>query len=313
MSTIVVLGSVNMDVVATAPRFPQPGETISGTRFVTAPGGKGANQAVAAARLGAHVVMIGRVGSDVFGKQLLDSLKGNGVDTSGIVRDRRNHSGIAHITLNAQGQNTIIVVPGANGACGQAEVVRAVAALAPGSDRGLEGASALMLQLEIPVEVSLAAAREAVRLDVPVILDPAPANPIPEELFKLASYLTPNETEAQALVGFPVTDAPSAQRAARQLLRRGAGCVVIKMGGLGAYYACTYGGEFLPALAVEVVDTVAAGDAFNGALAVALAEGVELRDAMTWAMAAGALAVTKPGAQDSMPHRGELEEFLKGR
>jgi ribokinase len=248
--------------------------------------------------------MIGRVGSDVFGKQLLDSLKGNGVDTSGIVRDRRNHSGIAHITLNAQGQNTIVVVPGANGACGVAEVARAVAAL--------EGASALMLQLEIPVEVSLAAAREAARLDVPVILDPAPANPIPDELFKLASYLTPNETEAQALVGFPVTDAPSAQRAARQLLRRSSGCVVIKMGGLGAYYACTYGGEFLSALDVDVVDTVAAGDAFNGALAVALAEGVELRDAMAWAMAAGALAVTKPGAQDSMPYRKDLEEFLKG-
>jgi ribokinase len=294
-----------MDVVATAPRFPQPGETISGTRFVTAPGGKGANQAVAAARLGANVRMIGRVGADVFGKQLLDSLKGNGVDTSRVARDRRNHSGIAHITLNAQGQNTIIVVPGANGACGPTEVVRAVASL--------EGAAALMLQLEIPVEASLAAAREAVRLDVPVILDPAPANPIPDELFKLASYLTPNETEAQALVGFPVTDAPSAQRAARQLLRRTSGCVVIKMGGQGAYYACAYGGEFLPALGVDVVDTVAAGDAFNGALAVAVGEGVELRDAMTWAMAAGALAVTKSGAQDSMPYRRELEAFLKGR
>jgi len=305
MPAVVVLGSVNMDVVATAPRFPQPGETISGTRFVTAPGGKGANQAVAAARLGASVRMIGRVGADVFGKQLLETLKDNGVDTSGVVRDRLDHSGIAHITLNAQGQNTIIVVPGANGACGSAEVKRAVAAL--------EGASALMLQLEIPVEVSLAAAREAAKRDVPVILDPAPANPIPDELFKLASYLTPNETEAQALVGFPIVDAPSAQRAARQLLRRGSGCVVIKMGGQGAYYACAYGGEFLPALEVEVVDTVAAGDAFNGALAVAISEGKELRDAMTWAMASGALAVTRPGAQDSMPYRKDVEEFLRGR
>ncbi len=302
MATIVVVGSVNMDVVAKAPRFPQPGETISGSQFTTTPGGKGANQAVAAARLGAQVKMIARVGSDVFGPQLLDSLRASGVDTSGIEADAENHSGIAHITLNAAGQNTIVVVPGANGACGQAEVERAKQALV--------GASALMLQLEIPVEVSLAAAREAAMLDVPIILDPAPANPVPEELFRLADYITPNETEAAAILGFPVIDPSSAMRAGKALLRMGAGCAVVKMGGQGACYACSYATEYLPAIAVEVLDTVAAGDAFNAGLAVALSEGKELRDAMMWAMAAGALAVTRRGAQIKMPYRNELEEFL---
>jgi ribokinase len=174
----------------------------------------------------------------------------------------------------------------------------------------LDGASALLVQMEAPVEVTLEAARLAAARDVMVVFDPAPPGPFPEELYSLVDYITPNETEAEALVGFPATGPPSAQRAARELLGRGPGCVAIKMGALGAYYLTSYGGEYLPAFPVKPLDTVAAGDAFNGGLAVALAEGKELREAVRWAMAGGAIAVTKPGAQASMPYRREVEELL---
>ena len=300
---LLVLGSVNMDIVTTTSRFPGPGETIRSDGFFTAPGGKGANQAVAAARLDVGTRMIGRVGGDSFGHELLESLSGYGVDVSLVLRDVGHTSGLAIINVDASGQNRIVVVPGANGACGQREIEAVESALG--------GALALLLQFEIPTEVSLEAARRARARGVMVVLDPAPARPIPAEFYECIDYLTPNETEAAAIVGFPVDDAVSAERAARELLERGAGCAVIKMGAQGALYATEGASESLPAFPVDVVDTVAAGDAFNAALAVALAEGKALRDAVLWGMAAGAVAVTRPGAQQAMPTRREVEALLR--
>lgn len=301
---VLVLGSVNMDIV-TLSRFPRPGETITSDGFFTAPGGKGANQAVAAARLEADARMIGRVGGDIFGAELLKSLSSAGVNVSSILRDEQHSSGLAIINVDPTGQNWIILVPGANAACGQREldVLRAL----------LPGASALLLQFEIPVDLSMKAARLAQENGVRVILDPAPARSILPEFYRLVHYLTPNESEAESIVGFPVQDAGSAEKAAHELLRRGAGCAVIKLGARGAFYAS--GGEsgFLPAFKVDAVDTVAAGDAFNAGLAVALSNGKPLRDAVRWGMAAGAIAVTRPGAQQAMPTHREVAEFLASR
>ena len=294
-----------MDLVTITPRFPGPGETVLGTRFLTYPGGKGANQAVAAARMGARVRMIGRVGDDPFGQELLDSLRGAGVDVSGVGITLGSSSGIAVIKVDASAQNCIVQVPGANRTCGEGEVAWA--------NTALEDASVLMLQLEVPIEVSLAVARAAASMKRVVILDPGPAQHLPREFYGFCSYITPNETEGQDLVGFPVVDPPSARRAAWEILGRGAGCAIVKMGHLGAYYATGELDRHLPAFRVPAVDTVAAGDAFNGALAVALAEGRGVDEAMRWAMAAGALAVTKTGAQGSMPEREEIETFLSSQ
>ena len=291
-----------MDLVTVSQRSPQPGETVVGDRFLTYPGGKGANQAVAAARMGAAVMMVGRVGGDSFGGELLGHLRGAGVDVSGVEMDAGTSSGIAVINIDSSAQNRIVQVLGANATCGPAEVARVAAAM--------EHASVLMLQLEAPLEASLAAARAAFSRGRTVILDPGPARPLPDEMYGYCSYVTPNETEAQALVGFPVVDSASAETAAARLLERGAGCAIIKMGSLGAYYSDGSTSRHVPAHPVDAVDTVAAGDAFNGALAAALAEGAGPEAAVQRAMAAGALAVTRHGAQDSMPHRAEVEAFL---
>ena len=299
---IVVLGGINMDLVTLAPRFPQAGETVIGTRFLTYPGGKGANQAVACARLGAKTSMVGRVGGDVFGSQLLEALKAARVDVSRVRPDQDNTSVIAVINMDATAQNRIIQVLGANSACDDTEARSAVEAL--------HDASVLLLQLEVPVEVSLSAARQAAVLGRCVILDPAPARDIPDEFYRYCDYITPNETEAAALVGFPVTDIPSAEKAAGELLQRGAKCVIIKMGEQGACYATVGDSGHVPAFRMKAVDTVAAGDAFNAGLAVALAESKGLSNALGWASAAGALSVTRVGAQDSMPYRHQVETML---
>ena len=316
--TIVVLGALNMDLVALSPRFPEPGETMLGTSFNTYPGGKGANQAVAAARLvvsGGEVKMIGRVGGDYFGRQLLDSLRSNGVDASGVGVEAESASGVGLINIDDSAQNRIVMVPGANGSCGEAEVERTKEALA--------NASVLLIQLEVPMWVSMAVAREAASANVVVILDPGPATSLPQEFYGYCSIITPNETEAQGLVGYPVADPPSAQKAAEDLMGRGAGCAIIKMGAQGAYVATSSKtpesvhwvktSRYFPAFPVEAVDTVAAGDAFNGALAVANAEGKGMEEAVRWAMAAGALAVTRTGAQPSMPHRADVEKLLSSQ
>ena len=299
---VVVLGGINMDLVTYSDRFPVTGETIAGDGFLTYAGGKGANQAVAVARMGARTAMVGRVGDDIFGPQLIDGLRSEGIDASWVSVAPGESSGIASICIDRTGQNRIIQVLGANSTCG-AEQTGAVAS-------ALLGANTLMLQLEVPMEVSLAAARDARSHGKTVILDPGPVRAIPPSLIAYSSIITPNETEAEAIVGFRVSNRDTAARAAEALLSKGAEVAVVKLGSQGAFYASVESSGFQPAFSVRAVDTVAAGDAFNGALAVCLAEGMPLHDAVRVACAAGALAVTTTGAQDSMPTRTAVDNLL---
>ena len=299
---VVVLGSFQMDLIGVAPRMPGPGETLRGERFYTAPGGKGANQAVAAARLGARVRMVGRLGDDLFGPMLLDNLRDHGIDVSRVAIDPEHRSGVSMILIDSQKENYIVAAYGANLACDD-EQVRAV-------ESALDGADSLLLQLEIPFEVSLAAARAAKTRGVRVIWDPAPATDLPADAYSAMDIVTPNQIEAAALTGIDVTDATSGLQAAGTLVERGAAVAVVKMAEQGACYASPQGSGYVPPYRAEAVDTVAAGDAFGGALVVALGEGKGLEDAVRYGGAAGALAVTKPGAQDAMPSREEVEALL---
>ena len=299
---IVVFGSINMDLVVRSPRLPQPGETLTGHSFFTAPGGKGANQAVACARLGAPTRMIGRVGDDVFGTTLRDGLQADGVEIERVFVQPAISSGTAVITVNDAAENTIIIVPGANGQVGDDDLARLGEVLA--------GASALLLQLEVPLASVVAAAQAARARGVPVILDPAPAQELPDELYAAADIITPNEVEAAMLVGFPIDGEASAARAAEQLLARGVRKVVIKLGARGAFWHDGAASGFIPAFKVQAIDTVAAGDAFNGGLAAALDAGLPLEQALRWGMAAGALSTTRAGAQPSLPRRDEVLALL---
>ena len=299
---IAVLGGVNMDLVTYSSRFPGPGETIAGRRFLTYPGGKGANQAVAVARLGARAVMIGRVGDDLFGPQLIDALQTAGVDTSRITIAPNQTSGIAVINIDSAAQNRIIQILGANETCAQPEA-EAVA-------DAMQQASALLLQLEVPPELSARVARAASAIGKTVILDPGPVRPFPPEMYRACSIITPNETEAEALVGFPVATPTDALKAARILLGSGVKTAIVKLGAQGAVYADSSGAGHQPPFPVTAIDTVAAGDAFNAALAVSLAEGAPLAVAVRFACAAGDLAVTAAGALDSMPSRAAVDGLL---
>lgn len=301
---VVVFGSINMDLVARTVRLPAPGETVAGLSFVTTPGGKGANQAVACARLGAQTTMVGRVGGDSLGVELQAALETAGVDVE-YVHAVPGPSGVAQIVVDEAGQNMIVVVPGANGTLGPDDTHCL--------EKLLANAGALLLQLEIPLKASWSAAEIAFRHGVPAIFDPAPAPSVglASELYRVIGIITPNETEAAALVGFPIDDDASARRAATILRERGCNAVIIKRGARGALLADADGMRHLDPFPVNVVDTVAAGDAFNGALAVGLSEGMALDAAARFAMAAGALAVTKPGAQAAMPTRAELEALLQ--
>ena len=298
-----VLGSINMDLVVMAPRLPVPGETIAGDDFGMTPGGKGANQAVAAARLGAEVRMVGRVGEDAFGPMLLRGLESHGVDVSRVASDPDGPSGTAVILLDADRENRIVAVYGANMRCDEAQVRETQSAL--------DGADCLLLQLEVPLEVSLSAARIARQKGVPVVLDPAPASPLPDEAYGLIDALTPNQTEAAALVRHPVDDISQGRSAAVELSGRGVETAIVKLGERGTVYVSGDSSDHVPAFDVEAVDTVAAGDAFGGALGVALAEGRDLAAAVRFASAAGAVAVTRPGAQTAMPSLDEVESLLR--
>lgn len=304
--SVVVFGSINMDLVARVPRLPAAGETLTGRDFFSAPGGKGANQAVACARLGAPTLMVGRVGTDAVGAQLRGGLEAAGVDTAGVLATP-GPSGVAQIAVDDRGQNTIVVVPGANGAVGLDDIGRL--------EQHLDGARALLLQLEVPLYTVVAAAAAARRRGTTVILDPAPApaGGLPDALYGLADVLTPNESEAAALVGFALDDDEAAGRAATILRRRTGGVAIVKRGAQGATLCGPEGVRHLAPFAVTPLDTVAAGDAFNGALAAALSEGLSLNVAARWAMAAGALAVTRRGAQEAMPSRDEVLALLAGR
>jgi len=298
---IVVFGSINMDLVVRTPRLPTPGETLTGHTFFTAPGGKGANQAVACARLGAPTRMVGRVGDDLFGEQLRASLRSFGVQDDGVLTTP-GPSGVALIAVDDLAENTIVIVPGANGSVSIADIPRLEAVL--------DGARILLVQLEVPIETVVAAARAAHTRGVTVILDPAPALPLPDELYALADIITPNEHEAATLTGIAVRDDQGAIAAARALIARGARRVAIKLGARGALTADTEGEQFWSSFTVTPVDTVAAGDAFNGGLAVALSEGRSFDEAIRWGLAAGALSVTRHGAQPSMPERNEVLTLL---
>jgi len=298
---VVVFGSINMDLVVRTPRLPTPGETLTGHTFFTAPGGKGANQAVACARLGAPTRMVGRVGDDLFGEQLRASLRSFGVQDDGVLTTP-GPSGVALIAVDDLAENTIVIVPGANGSVSIADIPRLEAVL--------DGARILLVQLEVPIETVVAAARAAHTRGVTVILDPAPALPLPDELYALADIITPNEHEATTLTGIAVHDDQGAIAAARALIARGARRVALKLGARGALTADAEGEQFWSPFTVTPVDTVAAGDAFNGGLAVALSEGRSFNEAIRWGLAAGALSVTRHGAQPSMPERNEVLTLL---
>ncbi|MEJ2487826.1 MAG: ribokinase [Anaerolineales bacterium] len=301
--SIVVFGSINMDLVVRTPRLPARGETITGYTFQTFPGGKGANQAVACAQLGAEIFMVGRVGGDVFGSTLKAKLEAAGVDHTNVEVDTQVSSGVALIAVEESAENIIIVVPGANGQVSEKDL--------PRLERALEKSKILLLQLEIPLEMVVAAAKIAKEKGVKVILDPAPAQALPEEIYGLIDIITPNETEAALLVGFPVENKDDASRAVKVLEERGVGQSIIKMGSKGAFANIEGKETFFKAFPVTAVDTVAAGDAFNGALAVALSEEKPIQEAIRWGMAGGALSVTKEGAQPAMPERYDLLAILE--
>lgn len=291
---ITVLGSLNMDLVIQAPRHPMPGETLTGAAFRTFPGGKGANQAVAAARLGAEVMMIGRVGADAFGDTLIANLGADGVDTTCVGR-AAEPTGVALITVSATGENTIVIAPGANSSVSPAT-------LAAHRDAILS-ADALLLQLEVPLPAVAAAAELAHAHGVPVILNPAPAQPLPAGLLRHITYLIPNQHEAASLADEPTDTPEGAAAAARALRAAGVGAVIMTLGKRGALVFAGERAETVPSFPVQAVDTTAAGDAFVGAFAVALTEGRTPSQAATWGCAAGALACTMLGAQPSLPAR----------
>ena len=291
---VAVLGSINIDLVVQVPHLPAKGETVIGHQFFTAAGGKGANQAVAVAKLGIPVHLVGQVGGDDFSQTLLNSLQATGVQTDDIVVNSTTHSGVASIFVDETGENAIACAAGANSQVGEEDVQRFTALL--------HHAQVAMLELGIPLPAVLKAAQAAHTSKCQVILDPAPApSDLPAELYPLIDILTPNEVEASQLVGFPVDGPAAAQKAALVLLERGVKIVIVTLGSQGAL-CCTPEETFLmPAIPVQVVDTVAAGDGFNGGLAAALALGKSLREAVHWGTVAGALAVTKSGAQSSLP------------
>lgn len=301
---IVVVGSINMDLVARMARLPRPGETVHGDDFQTIPGGKGANQAVASARLGARVTMIGRVGNDSFGETLRRSLTEYGVSTEHVLVTEGCSSGVALIGVEASGANSITVVAGANGRLTPHDVASRAEVIA--------SADGLIVQLETPFETVAAAKRIAREAGVRTILDPAPApsGPLPAELMAV-EILSPNQTEAEALAGVAVVDVVSARTAAQRLRDLGTKAVVLKLGELGAFVLDEAGREeHVPARATNVVDSTAAGDAFTAGLAVALAEGRTLAEAARFGCAAGTLACTRFGAQPAMPVRADVDRWL---
>lgn len=301
---IAVVGSLNMDLVVRSPRIPVPGETIIGRDFQMLPGGKGANQAVAAARLGAQVSMVGRVGNDAFAGALLNNLTVNNVDCTYVTRDPESATGVALITVDDAAQNTIVVASGANMCLTPTDVLAAESVIA--------SAAALLLQLESPLETVLRAAEIARSHGAKVILNPAPApaEPLPAELLSLVDIIIPNETETSLLTGLPVENDAQTRIAAAALREMGVGTVILTLGERGSLLASQTETKLFPAFKVSPVDTTAAGDAFLGGFGTALAEGRSLAEAICWGNAAGAVAATQFGAQPSLPTRGAVEILL---
>jgi ribokinase len=297
---IVVVGSSNTDMILKLNRIPKPGETILGGEFVTAAGGKGANQAVAAAKAGGDVTFVARVGQDMFGEQAIAGFIESGINVDHVERDGCA-SGVALIFVAEDGENSIGVGSGANARLSPADIRKAESAFA--------NASAVVMQLETPLETVQAAAELGHANGATVILNPAPAQPLPDSLLEKISILTPNETEAELLTGIKATDDESCSRAADILLNKGIETVIITVGSRGAFVATKDSKQLVPGFKVKPVDTTAAGDTFNGALAVALAEGMPMIEAVGFANAAAAISVTRMGAQPSAPTRDEIESL----
>jgi ribokinase len=307
MSRILVAGSLNMDLVVPVPRLAREGETLAGGDLALIPGGKGANQACAAARLGGDAAMIAQVGEDVFGTKLIDGLRAAGVDVSGIGVSA-GATGTAFIAVLPSGENSILISPGANG---RLMPELAVSRMASGARGGF-----LLCQLEVPLATVAAVLLHARQRGIVTILDPAPAQALSPELLRCVDWLTPNQTEAELLLGAPagsVRTFAEARDAALRLRDSGPRGVIVKLGQAGCYVSAPEADGPVEGFAVNAVDTTAAGDTFNGALAVALAEGKTILDAAVFANAAGAISVTRAGAQSSIPTRAEVDEFFSAR
>jgi ribokinase len=300
MPDILVIGSLNADLVVRAPRFPAPGETISGEDLSIIPGGKGANQAVAVSRQGVTVAMVGRVGSDSFGPTLIQNLQKNKVDTSHVLTDE-SATGTAIIVVDADGQNSIVLSPGANGKVTPADL----------DSVSFQDAEVLLLQLEIPLETVIHAASLARQNGLRVVLNPAPAQPLPDSLLADVDILVPNESELQLLSGQPVTDTDSAKAAAQTLIEKGIKTVVVTLGANGALLVTGDKVSHVPTFKVDVVDTTAAGDAFIGGLAAALLKGKSMEEAVRYGNASGALAATKFGAQPSLQTAEDVQNLIQ--
>lgn len=299
---VVVVGSSNTDLVVGAPHVPRPGETLLGSDFVVVAGGKGANQAVAAARLGAKVTFVANIGRDRFGDASVAGFQREGIVVDFIRREDGLPSGVALIVVGDDGENSIVVAPGSNASLLPADVDAARDEIA--------NARVVLCQLETPVETTKRALELGRDGGATTILNPAPARPLPRDLFPLVDWLTPNETEAAALTGMRVSTREEAERAGRMLLGLGVGGAIVTLGAEGALLVMDDRVLHVPAPKVTAIDTVAAGDAFNGALAVGLGRGDAVEDALGYANAVGALSVTKRGAQPSLPTREEVERFM---
>ena len=302
MNRLVVLGSVNADHVLRVPHFPRPGETLTGHSYQVVPGGKGANQAVAAARLGAPVAFIARIGDDAIGQQMRQGFAQDGIDVSAVELDDTLPTGIAIIYVSDEGENSIGISAEANGALSPAMVKRHETLIAD--------AHTLLLQLEVPLGSVFESARLARAHGTRVVLNPAPAQPLSSELLALVDLITPNQTEAELLTGVKVTDETSAAQAAARFHQMGISDVMITLGSQGVYCSNARQQQLIPGFRVEAVDTTAAGDTFNGALLAAELAGADFKAAVRFAHGAAALSVTKFGAQSSIPSKQEVEAFL---
>lgn len=301
MSRIIVIGSSNTDMVIKSKRLPLPGETLLGGTFLMNPGGKGANQAVAAARLGGNVTFVTKTGNDIFGDEAVHLFDKEGINTKYIIKDKKNPSGVALINVDENGENSIVVASGSNGTLSAYDISDEV--YKAGKDE------IFLMQLEIPIGTVEFVAEKAVSLGSKVILNPAPARNLNNDLLSCLFVITPNETEAEILTGIKVTDAVSAEKAANELRKKGVKNVVITLGGSGSFLLTDNISKLIPVVPVKAIDTTAAGDVFSGALAVAVSEGRSLEEAVIFAGKAAGISVTRMGAQASAPFREEIRNY----
>jgi len=302
MNKVAVVGSFMYDLVATASRRPKTGETLIGDSFGMFLGGKGANQAIAASRTGASVTMVGRLGNDLFGDQFLEKFSEEGIKTDFVIQDTENGTGVGMPLIDASGDNSIVIIPQANMALTLENIDKAETAIAD--------SDVLVLQCEVPMEANKRAAEIANKNDTLVILNPAPAGEIPDAILSLTDLLTPNETETEILTGMPTHSNEQAIEAAHNLLSKGIETVILTLGSRGSFLLTEKMDKLIPAYSVNVIDTTAAGDAYCGALAASLAQGTHIEEAVKIANAAGALAVTKLGAEPSLPTKKEIDQLL---